>query len=48
MSHFSVELPLTTRTQNTWNVNLDAGFGIVVNVWDGINDAYSEPAWIRM
>jgi hypothetical protein len=44
----SVELPVTTRTSTTWNVNLAAGSGIVVNVWDGVNDEYSEPAWIRM
>jgi len=44
---FRVELPVTTRTSTTWNVNLEAGSGIVVNVWDGVNDEYSEPAYIR-
>jgi hypothetical protein len=43
----SVELPITTRASTTWNVNLAAGTGIVVNVWDGVNDQFSEPAWIR-
>jgi hypothetical protein len=43
----SVELPVTTRTSTTWNVNLAAGSGIVVNVWDGVNDEYSEPSFIR-
>ena len=44
---FRIELPVTTRTSTTWNVNLAAGSGIVVNVWDGVNDEYSEPSWIR-
>jgi hypothetical protein len=43
----SIELPLTTRTSSTWDVNFEAGFGIVVNIWDGVNDEYSDPAWIR-
>jgi len=42
-----IELPVTTRTSTTWNVNLAAGSGIVVNVWDGVNDEYSEPSYIR-
>jgi hypothetical protein len=44
---FRIELPVTTRTSTTWNVNLAAGSGIVVNVWDGVNDEYSEPSFIR-
>jgi hypothetical protein len=44
---FRIELPVTTRPSTTWNVNLAAGSGIVVNVWDGVNDEYSEPSWIR-
>lgn len=42
-----IALPITNRTSITWNVNLAAGFGIVVNVYDGVKDEYSEPSYIR-